>query len=55
MTVQTFFTFHGYYEIRILKGSLLGRSTKAYDIIALVVVLTSVYMLGLPMSGRHIH
>jgi hypothetical protein len=33
----------------------LYKMTAAMSVYALVVVLSSIYMLGLPMSGRHIH
>ena len=31
------------------------KMTLAMSLYALVIVLSSIYMLGLPMSGRHVH
>jgi hypothetical protein len=46
MTVQTFFTIHGYYVRRILKGSLLRRNKKAYGIISLIAALLVMFSQG---------
>jgi hypothetical protein len=52
------FTFYVLYRVlgRLhLPWRQLYRMTVVMSLYALVVVLTSIYMLGLPMSGRHIH
>jgi hypothetical protein len=33
----------------------LYKMTFAMSLYAIVVVLSAIYMLGLPMSGRHVH
>ena len=46
-----------YRRLRRYKGSYsaLFKLTTAMTLYAVVVVLSSIYMLGLPMNGRHIH
>jgi hypothetical protein len=52
------FTFYVLYRVlgRLrLPWRQLYKMTVVMSLYALVVVLTSVYVLGLPMSGRHMH
>jgi hypothetical protein len=58
--LTTGFVFTLYVLFRLLKRYQkplyhMYKMTLAMSLYALVIVLSSIYMLGLPMSGRHVH